>query len=77
MPPKYVRTIRELIYWEYAKLVAGSAVKDRKNYRFIAYVYSGFKKNLLDPSSILKENKMLVESGSNICAYCNCSEELQ
>ena len=28
MPPKSVRSIRELIYWEYAKLVAGRAVGD-------------------------------------------------
>ena len=25
MPPSYVKTIRQLIYWEYAKLMAESA----------------------------------------------------
>ena len=30
MPPPVVKTIRDLIYWEYAKLIAGSAVGSRK-----------------------------------------------
>jgi HNH endonuclease len=77
LPPKHVRTIRELIYWEYAKLVSGSAVGDRKNFRFVTYTYNRFKKNLIHPSSILTENKMLVESASDLCAYCNCHEELE
>ena len=25
MPPKYVTTVRQLIYWEYAKLIARAA----------------------------------------------------
>jgi hypothetical protein len=30
MPPPNVRTIRQLLYWEYAKLVAERAVGDRE-----------------------------------------------
>ncbi len=77
MPPKHVKTIRELIYWEYAKLVSGSAVGDRKNYAFITYTYKRFKTNLIHPSLILRENQRLVENASDLCAYCNCHEDLE
>jgi hypothetical protein len=39
MPPKHVKSVRQLIYWEYAKLIAGSAVGDRRNCRFVTYTY--------------------------------------
>jgi hypothetical protein len=33
MPPKYVTTVRQLIYWEYAKLIARAAgFKDNYNW---------------------------------------------
>lgn len=77
MPPKNVRSIRQLIYWEYAKLIAGSAVGDRKNYRFVMYTYQKLEKGQLHPSAILRENKLLVEH-EKACAYCEgCSQELQ
>jgi len=76
MPPKNVQTIRDLIYWEYAKLIAGSAVGDRKNYRFVMYTYKRLQTKQLIPSAILRENKLLVE-GECCCAYCGARENLQ
>ncbi len=36
MPPKAVRTVRDLIYWQYAKLIAESAGYGKtRNYGFI------------------------------------------
>jgi hypothetical protein len=69
MPPKGVRTVRQLIYWEYAKLMAGSAVGDRKNYAYVMYCYKRLDGGKLNPSTILRENKLLV-LGERICAYC-------
>mgnify|MGYP001572791671 CR=1 FL=1 len=60
MPPPVVKTIRDLIYWEYAKLIAGSAVGDRKNYDFVMYTFNNLRKGNLKPSTILRENKTLV-----------------
>lgn len=37
MPPTAVKTIKDLIYWEYAKLISESALHDRKNYGFIMH----------------------------------------
>jgi hypothetical protein len=69
MPPKNVRTVRQLIYWEYAKLMAGSAVGDRKNYAYVMYCYKKLDSGKLAPSAILRENKLLVES-ERVCIYC-------
>ncbi|MEM3159439.1 MAG: HNH endonuclease, partial [Nitrososphaera sp.] len=77
MPPRNVRTIRDLIYWEYAKLIAGSAVGDRKNYGFIMHTYNNLKTKKLHPSTILRENQKLVKEASNICSYCGFNQDLQ
>jgi len=73
LPPKNVKTVRELVYWEYAKLISGSAVGDRKNYGFVMHTFKKLKENQLHPSAILKENKKLVEE-SGKCAYCGCDD---
>jgi len=71
-----VKTIRDLIYWEYAKLIAGSTVGDRKNYGFVMHAYKKLRDGTLHPSAILRENKMLV-ADENACAYCGATEGLE
>ena len=62
-------TVRELIYWEYAKLIAGSAVGDRGNFKFTNYTFRSLLEGKVTPSSILAENQQLFALG-NVCAYC-------
>ncbi len=77
MPPKHVKTIRQLVYWEYAKLIAGSAVGDRKNFAFVTHTYQRLCHGQIHPSNILRENKILVEENKT-CAYCGgVSDKLQ
>jgi hypothetical protein len=76
MPPRNVRTIRQLIYWEYAKLISGSALGDRKNYGFVMHTYKKLESGRLAPSAILRENQKLVEGGM-VCAYCGEGRDLQ
>lgn len=76
MPHASVKTIRDLIYWEYAKLIAGSAVGNRKNYGFVMHTYKQLKDQHIQPSQILRENKQLMES-ADICAYCGSIESLE
>jgi len=35
MPPTAIKTVRDLIYWQYAKIIAGSAMENKKNWRFV------------------------------------------
>jgi hypothetical protein len=55
-PPAAVKTIRELIYWEYAKLIAKSAGFD-KNYRFIMSRYMKLKNKQIHISDISKDDE--------------------
>ena len=74
MPPAHVKTIRELIYWEYAKLISEAAVGSRKNYGFVTHTYKKLKSGQMNPSDILRENQMLVK-GDNACAYCGADND--
>jgi len=74
MPPSHVKTIRELIYWEYAKLISEAAVGSRKNYGFVTHTYKKLKSGQMNPSDILRENQMLVK-GDNVCAYCGTDND--
>jgi len=76
MPPKNIKTIRQLIYWEYAKLIAGSAIGDRKNFGFVMHTFKKLELGQLNPSSLLRENKLLVQC-ENCCAYCGSKDNLQ
>lgn len=73
MPPPAVKTIRDLIYWEYAKLIAGSAVKDRKNWGFVMHIFKKLQRGHMKPSDILRENKLLVDC-EKCCVYCGAKE---
>ena len=35
MAPSIVKTVRDLIFWQYAKIIAGSAGFGKTNYRFV------------------------------------------
>jgi hypothetical protein len=62
-------TVRELIYWEYAKLISGSAIGNRKEYGFVNSMFRRMIDGQMTPSSILRENKQLFSLG-DVCAYC-------
>ncbi|WP_341644076.1 HNH endonuclease [Thauera sp. SDU_THAU2] len=69
-------TVRELLYWEYAKLIAGSARGDRAAYGFVTYTYKRLRAGELTPSAILRENKLLVQESVS-CAYCGAGGILE
>jgi len=76
MPHSSVKTIRDLIYWEYAKLISGSVTGDRKCWGFVMSSYKKLKDNKIHPSAILRENKKFYYS-ERVCAYCGSSECLE
>ena len=79
MAPKVVKTVRELIYWEYAKLIAEAVEgrpEARKKYPLVMHMFQKLRNGQMKPASILRENKMLVEE-TNACAYCGATEGLE
>ena len=50
---KTFSTVRELIYWEYAKLVVGRVVGNRQQYAFVNHIYRQFCGQKMSPAAIL------------------------
>lgn len=73
-PPNYVKTVRDLIYWSYADLIARAAGFEG-NYGFVVSRYKQLKSgDMVWSSSILDYQKSL-EKG-NICVYCGSTERI-
>ena len=73
--PRSFKTVRELIYWEYAKIISERAIGDRKNYKFSNFTFQNLINGKTKPSSILSENQQLFLIG-NVCAYCGATGKL-
>lgn len=73
MPPKAVKTIRDLIYWEYAKLISGSAGLGRRQYPFVMRKFMELKKRIIKWSDILRED---LKTSKNECVYCDSKQDL-
>lgn len=73
MPPSAIKTIKDLIFWEYAKLISGSALSDRKNYGFVMYNFKQLQSGQKRWSDILRED---INMDTTTCAYCNATEDL-
>ena len=78
MPDKDVKTIKHLIYYQYAKIIAKSAFgRDAKkeSYGFIKKTFLDFINNEKKWSDILREDKQLVNAEKE-CIYCGSREDL-
>jgi hypothetical protein len=68
MPPKYVTTVRQLIFWEYAKLIARAAGFEN-NYGFIVSRYKKLLSGEISWSSTIRDYERELEKG-RVCIYC-------
>lgn len=73
MPPSAVKTIRDLIFWQYAKLIARSAGMGEQ-YRFIMKTFKDLQSGKKKWSNILREDKKILEQ--NACVYCGATGDL-
>ncbi|MEW5980617.1 MAG: HNH endonuclease [Acidobacteriota bacterium] len=82
MPDRDVQSIRDLIYYQYAKLIARSAFSESngksakaKHYGFIKNTFRDLKAGRKLWSDIMREDWQLVESDER-CSYCGRVGEL-
>lgn len=73
MPPTAVKTIRDLIFWEYAKLISGSAGLGRKQFSFIMKKFKELQQGEIKWSDILRED---LKIDNTKCVYCGSIENL-
>lgn len=69
MPPKYVTTVRQLIYWEYANLIAKAAGFEG-NYGFIVSRYKKLVSGEMTWSSSVRDYEKELDKG-RVCVYCD------
>jgi hypothetical protein len=73
MPPLSVKTIKDLIFYQYAKLIASSAKKPE--YGFVMNRMKKLSSGEIKMSEVLREIKMQI-SGDKHCEYCESTEDL-
>lgn len=69
MPPPAVKTVRDLLYWQYAKIIASSAGEGKTNYGFIMNRFKKLQSGEIQWSSAIREYVKEHEE-SNRCVYC-------
>ena len=69
MPPEVVKTLRDLIYWQYSKLMSVSAGYGKKDYSFIMDRYKKLQDGEIPWSSSIVDYLRGMEH-ENECIYC-------
>jgi len=73
-PPPAVKTVRELIFWEYAHLIAKAAGFEN-NYRFIMSRYQLLRTGKMKMSGIVRDDRKMLDC-ERCCIYCGSTENL-
>ena len=78
MPDREVKSIRDLIYFQYAKIIARSAFgpdAKKTSYGFIKKTFHDFRNDEKHWSDIIREDKQFIQSDKR-CIYCSTEENL-
>lgn len=69
MPPSAVKTPRDLLYWQYAKIIADSAGMGKKNYGFVMNRFKKLQTGEIQWSTSIREYVKERETRDE-CIYC-------
>ncbi len=81
MPDRDVKTVQDLIFYQYAKIIAKSAFKvdngvdAKKQYAFVKTKFRQLQDGTISWSDILREDLQFVES-DKACIYCGSGENI-
>jgi hypothetical protein len=76
MPPPYVRTIKEEILYEYAKLISRSALNGQINYKFVSDRFKALRDGRATISGTIREWQKEQELPRE-CVFCRSRDNLQ
>ncbi len=76
MPPPYVRTIKEEIFYEYAKLISRSVFTGQINYRFVSDRFKALRDGQATMSGMIREWQREQELPKE-CVFCGARGNLQ
>lgn len=75
MPPRAVKTVKELIFWQYAKIISDSAGMGKKNFGMVMSTYKKLCNGEIHWSTSVREWLLEQEKG-NECIYCGKNDKL-
>jgi len=75
MPPSAVRSIRDLIFWQYAKIISESAGAGKKQYGFVMDRYKKLSSGEISWSTSIREYVKERERTEE-CIYCSAKTNL-
>lgn len=75
MPPSAVRTIKDVIFWQYAKIISESAKFGKENYGFIMSKFKELQNGKIRWSSTIRE-WVKEHERPNECIYCGLKNDL-
>lgn len=75
MPPPAVKTVRDLIYWQYAAIMTGAATGRKDNWGLRMSFLQKLKNGELVWSTSVKE-WLLESENPHVCIYCGADTEL-
>ncbi len=75
MPPPAVKSIRDLIFWQYAKIIAESSGTGKTNYGFVMDRFKKLSSGEISWSTSIREY-MKEREKPNECIYCGARESL-
>lgn len=75
MPPSAVRTIRDLLYWQYAKIISESAGAGKRRYAFVMDRFKKLRSGEIEWSGSIREYIREREMPDQ-CIYCGSTKDL-
>jgi 5-methylcytosine-specific restriction endonuclease McrA len=80
MPSPHIKTIRDLIFYQYAKIIASSvglnSPKRREYYSFVTNRVNKLRTGEINMSAITRELKKQIITIEKACEYCGAKEQL-
>jgi hypothetical protein len=76
MPPKYVKTLRDELLYEYAKLMSRTVFKGKLNYGFVTDRFKALRDERITMSGTIREWQLEQELAKE-CVFCGALTELQ
>jgi hypothetical protein len=73
MPPAVVKTVNDLLYWQYAKIIADSAGFSKKEWGFVISKFKLLKQGTITWNEL---REYIKEKQQNECIYCGAQTSL-
>lgn len=75
MPPKAIKSVRDIIYYQYAKIISNSSGFGKENYGVIMASWKKLKSGEMHWSSTVRE-WLREHENPNVCIYCGTEGKL-